>query len=237
MARTPLTRDLRDKGKASLRPTSLSHVGFAVIRLLREEFHSLIGSDRRYFQEPAELAILNQVIREYWKYPQDPTDRDLIDGALNLLPVGGMTLEQIDDIKKIMADRLDRIVNVAVNLGEQFLAAAEDADPERLDALAARGAPVNYHDPRNGATALHYVAAQGARPALRVLLKTGQCDFLARDDDGLLVSEMAGAYGRDLVMERLLLMKEIRQARQTGVPFDHIYRRDRTVRPASPSPP
>ena len=150
--------------------------------------------------------------------------------------------EHIKMLKEILNgvnENLDQItvqLDRSVDLGERFLAAAEDADPERLEALVRQGAPVNYHDPWDGATALHYVAAQGARPAFRVLLKTGKCDFLARDDEGRLVSEMAGAYGRDLVMERLLLMKEIRQARRTGVPFDHIYRRDLTVRPTSPSP-
>jgi ankyrin repeat protein len=112
-----------------------------------------------------------------------------------------------------------------IDLGEKFLAAAEDADPEQLEALAAQNAPVNYRDPRTFATALHYVAAQGARPAFRALLKTGKCDFLLRDKWGRLASEMAGVYGGDLVMERLLQTKEIRQARETGIPLDHIYRR------------
>jgi ankyrin repeat protein len=138
--------------------------------------------------------------------------------------------------KTYILRQLDRLADQWVDIGEEFIAAAEDADPERLEALAAQGAPINYRDPWNGATALHYVAAQGARPAFRVLLKTGKCDFLVRDDEGRLVSEMAGAYGRDLVMERLLLMKEISQARQTGVPLDHIYRRDLSARPAPPSP-
>jgi len=141
--------------------------------------------------------------------------------------------KKVIEINTYLQNYLVRLADRWVDSGEEFLAAAEDADPERLEALAAKGAPVNYHDPWNGATALHYVAAQGARRAFRVLMKTGKCDFLARDDEGRLISEMAGAYGRDLVMERLLLMKEIRQARQTGVPLDHIYRRDRAVYPSS----
>jgi hypothetical protein len=127
----------------------------------------------------------------------------------------------------------DDFVDSLIDLGERFLAAAEDADAERLETLSAEGGPVNYHDPRNGATALHYVGAQGARPALRALLKTGRCDFLARDGQGRLASELAGLYGRDLAMERLLLKKEISQAREYDVPLDQIYRRDA---PSLPSP-
>jgi len=83
---------------------------------------------------------------------------------------------------------------------------------------------VNYPDPRTDAAALHYVAAQGARPAFRVLLKSGRCDFLIRDKRGRLASELAGVYGRDLAMERLLLKKEIAQARRQGVPLEEIYK-------------
>jgi hypothetical protein len=131
-----------------------------------------------------------------------------------------------EELKKEIMQSLDAFTSAWINLGEKFLAAAEDADPERLEALAAQNAPVNYRDPRTFATAIHYVAAQGARPAFRALLKTGKCDFLLRDKWGRLASEMAGVYGRDLAMERLLQTKEIKQARETGIPLDHIYRRN-----------
>jgi ankyrin repeat protein len=144
-------------------------------------------------------------------------------------PISGF--QSISDLLK-RADHNEQVelvmlVDRFVDLGEQFLAAAEDADPKQLESLAARAAPVNYRDPRNGATALHYVASQGARPAFRALLKIGRCDFLVRDNQERLASELAGTYGQDLAMERLLLKKEIRQARETGVPIDYIYRRDR----------
>jgi hypothetical protein len=142
-----------------------------------------------------------------------------------------------EELKASISRMLERIADSLVSQGERFLAAAEDASPERLEALAAKGAPVNYHDPRNGATALHYVAAQGARPALRALLKSGELDFLARDDRGRLASTLAGTYGRDLAMERFLLTKAIRQARESGIPLQQIYRRDAASRSArSPGP-
>jgi ankyrin repeat protein len=138
----------------------------------------------------------------------------------------------VEEIEADIQRNLDRFAYGWITLGEQFLAAAEDADPERLKKLAAEGADINYRDPRTFATALHYVAAQGARPALRALLKIGGCDFLLRDKWKRLASEMAGVYGDDLAMERLLLKKEIRQARDGGIPLDRIYRRDARSGPA-----
>jgi ankyrin repeat protein len=132
----------------------------------------------------------------------------------------------VEEIKASLVESLDRLADSLVSLGERFLAAAEDADPERLEALAGQGAPVNYPDPRNGLTALHYVAAQGARRAFRALLRIGGLDFLARDYRGRLASEMAGAYGHNLAMERLLFRKEIQQAREKGIPLEKLYRRD-----------
>jgi hypothetical protein len=136
----------------------------------------------------------------------------------------------VEEIKTFILHNLDLLADSFISLGEQFLSAAEDADPERLEALAAQGAPVNYHDPRNGLTALHYVAAQGARRAFRALLRIPGLDYLARDDQGRLASEMAGAYGRNLAMERLLFRKEIQQAREKGIPLDQLYQRDAAPR-------
>jgi ankyrin repeat protein len=140
----------------------------------------------------------------------------------------------VEEIKASLEESLDRLTDSFVSLGERFLAAAEDADPERLAALTAQGAPVNYPDPRNGLTALHYVAAQGARRAFRVLLRIPGLDFLARDDRGRLASEMAGAYGRNLAMERLLFRKEIQQARAKGIPLEQLYQRDAAPRSSNP---
>ena len=143
----------------------------------------------------------------------------------------------VEEIKTFLLSNLDLLADLFISLGEKFLAAAEDADPERLEALAAQGAPVNYHDPRNGLTALHYVAAQGARRAFRALLRIGGLDFLARDDQGRLASEMAGAFGQNLAMERLLFRKEIQQAREKGIPLEQLYRRDATPRSTVPPNP
>lgn len=102
-------------------------------------------------------------------------------------------------------------------LQNELIAAAEKCDSRRLEQLIRRGAPINYSDSTTGATALHYAAMYDARPAFRILLKTGKCDFLIRDKLGRLASELAGEYGHDPAMARLLLMLEVRQARAQGV--------------------
>lgn len=103
------------------------------------------------------------------------------------------------------------------NKNDALLRAARDADAEGLKREIEGGASVNARDWQTGAAALHLTAAQGARPALRVLLATGQCDHLARDRQGRLASELAGVYGRDPAMARLLMRKELQQARAQGL--------------------
>jgi len=52
---------------------------------------------------------------------------------------------------------------------------------------------------------------------LRGLLKTGDCDFLLRDNRGRLPSEMAYLYGEDVAVARLLGNKERKQAKEQGI--------------------
>lgn len=119
-----------------------------------------------------------------------------------------------------------------------FLRAAENGDARRLELHLAKGVPVNSRDRATGGTALHYAAAHGARGTLRVLLKTGRCDFLIRDKRGRLPSELAGLYGRDPAMARLLLKNEVRQARALKIQLhrraDHRTRQKPTVREKAP---
>ena len=100
---------------------------------------------------------------------------------------------------------------------DALLQAARNADAETMKREIDNGASVNARDRNTGASALHYVSAQGARPAMRVLLASGKCDHLARDRQGRLASELAGVYGRDPAMARLLMRKELQQARAQGL--------------------
>lgn len=102
--------------------------------------------------------------------------------------------------------------------GALFLKAAERGDIRELQRYIDKvGVPVNYQDPLHQETALHIVAACRARKALRLLLKTGQINFLLRDRKGRLASEMAYLYGRDPAVARLLGIKEKKQGAAQGI--------------------
>jgi ankyrin repeat protein len=111
------------------------------------------------------------------------------------------------------------------DLGRQFVQAARECNARKLQLLLDQDAPVNYKDPSDKMTALHYIAAYRARPALRVLLKSGKCDFLIRDGQGRLPSQLAREFGRDDAMARLLLIKEIRQAQAQNIDLESLHKR------------
>jgi len=108
--------------------------------------------------------------------------------------------------------------------GKELLKAARRGDAAKLQRLIDQGAPVNYTDESDHATALHYIAAYDARPALRVILGSGKCDFLIRDRNGRQPSEIAREHGQDRAMARLLLIKEMRQAQAQGIDPRSLYK-------------
>jgi len=119
--------------------------------------------------------------------------------------------------EKLPMDALNAYIDELISLRGQFMEAAQHGNAGKLKAIIERGFPVNYTNPRNGLTALHLVAAYKARKALRVLLKTGQLDFLIRDWEGRLPSEIAFLYGKDPAVARLLGIKERKQAKAAGI--------------------
>jgi ankyrin repeat protein len=110
-------------------------------------------------------------------------------------------------------------------LGLELVEAARECNAAKLQQLIDRKAPVDYMDPVDRATALHYIAAYGARPALRVILKSGKGNFILRDGQGRMPSQLAREYGRDGAMARLLLIKEIREAQARGIDPARLYKR------------
>ncbi|MGG6351650.1 ankyrin repeat domain-containing protein [Pseudomonas putida] len=77
------------------------------------------------------------------------------------------------------------------------------------------GTDVNAQD-RFGMTALHYAAATGFRPCIRLLVNSGKCNYLIKDNKGRLASDLAYEWGRDYAVGLLLQKKEARQAYQEG---------------------
>lgn len=86
-----------------------------------------------------------------------------------------------------------------------------------LALLLARGANPNVQD-GEGMTALHHAAGLGDRGCIRVLVKSGACDYLIRDNYGRYASDLAIEWARDFGVARLLSMKRRQQAFARGVP-------------------
>lgn len=67
-------------------------------------------------------------------------------------------------------------------------------------------------------TALHYAAALGARQCLRVLVNSGKCNYLLKDNLGRYASELAFLCAKDYAVGVLLSKKQAIQAYTLGVP-------------------
>ncbi|MES9970303.1 MAG: hypothetical protein ABW092_09730 [Candidatus Thiodiazotropha sp.] len=113
--------------------------------------------------------------------------------------------------------------NTALKLAMSFtlnyflLGVARRGNPHKLKIFVEEGFPLNFQHHETGASVLHILAAGGARPAIRELLKSDTIEFLFRDKQGRLPSELAYLYGRDVAMARLLGIKERKQAGAKGI--------------------
>jgi hypothetical protein len=114
--------------------------------------------------------------------------------------------------------------NPHMKFGWQVLDAAKNGDARTMKELLGPNLPVNVIDPDDRATALHYIATFGARPALRVIVKSRNLDYLLRDGEGRLPSELAREFGHDDAMARLLLIKETRQAKARSIDPTSLYK-------------
>lgn len=83
--------------------------------------------------------------------------------------------------------------------------------------LAQPGVDVNVQD-NSGMTPLHHAAARGARPCIRLLVASGKCDYLIRDNQDRYAFELAIEWARDYAIGRLLAKKQAQQAHERGVP-------------------
>ncbi|HXW21980.1 MAG TPA: hypothetical protein VEK14_03660 [Rhodomicrobium sp.] len=95
-------------------------------------------------------------------------------------------------------------------LGRDWIESARRGNVAAVRALLEEGFPITYHDRLTGETALHAAAGSQARPVVRLLLPIWP-DFLIRDGQGRLASEVAYLYGQDPALSRLLAIKEQKQ--------------------------
>lgn len=107
--------------------------------------------------------------------------------------------------------------DVTIMLGKELLKVAQHGNVNKLKLFIDEKFPVNYQDPETSETVLHIAAGSRARKVLRLILSTGQCDFLLRDEQGRLASELAFLYGQDIAVAKLLGIKERKQGEAQGI--------------------
>jgi ankyrin repeat protein len=103
------------------------------------------------------------------------------------------------------------------NSGERLLRYLLDRNLPEFSKLLEKDVDVNFQD-EEGMTALHHAASRGARPFIRLLVKSGKCDYLIQDREGRYASDLAIRWARDYAVGRLLSIHQCSQAWERGVP-------------------
>src|SRR5690349_20836301 len=96
---------------------------------------------------------------------------------------------------------------LAERAGQLVLALASNGASDGMKVHLDLGADVTIRDER-GMTALHHAAATGSRPCIRLLVATGRCDYLIKDNLGRYAYELAFEWGQDYAIARLLAKKQ-----------------------------
>lgn len=106
------------------------------------------------------------------------------------------------------AEQLDKSQEVEE---QEFILSVKEGKLWRTESAIYFGINVNIQD-KFGMTALHHAAAIGFRAGIRMLVNSGKCNYLIKDNKGRLASELAYEWGRDYAVGLLLQKKEARQA-------------------------
>lgn len=109
-------------------------------------------------------------------------------------------------------------------LGHDWIESARRGDVAAVRAWLEEGFPITHQDKLTGETALHAAAGSQARSVVRLLLPIWP-DFLIRDGQGRLASELAYLYGEDPALSRLLAIKEQKQHEAKPVKSGPLKRR------------
>lgn len=99
---------------------------------------------------------------------------------------------------------------------EYLIAKVKSGNADFIQSFIDQGADVNFQD-KHDMTALHHAAARGARPCIRVLVNSGLCDYLIKDNQNRYAFEIAIEWAKDYAVGRLLAKKQKQQAVKQGV--------------------
>lgn len=97
-------------------------------------------------------------------------------------------------------------------LGMAFLHAASTARIDPMRELMEAGIPVNFQHPVTRQTALHIAAAGATVETVKLLVDTGQCDYLIRDRFERIPWDSARLFSRYPEVQALLLTETKKQA-------------------------
>lgn len=100
---------------------------------------------------------------------------------------------------------------------QRLIDTVKSGDAPAAKLLLDNGADINFQD-KYKMTSLHYAAAHGARPCIRLLTSFNECSYLLKDYKDRYASELAFEWGKDYGVGNLLLKKMARQAYAQGVP-------------------
>ncbi len=144
----------------------------------------------------------------------DPVDDS---GGQDRDPIGEVMADLRVQASSLLSAETENKEQNLVTVGKLFFREVKLGIPGRIQVFLEEGMPVNYQDPKTLQTALHVAASVQARHAIRLLIKTGECDFLVRDKKGRFPSEVAYTAGCDPALARLLGNKERKQADAQGI--------------------
>lgn len=91
-------------------------------------------------------------------------------------------------------------------VGMRLIDAARDGNVSVVGQIATSSHSINFHDPKTGRAAIHEIADSGSRRLLKAFLKADGINYLAKDNNGQLASDIAQVGNRDRVIQRFLRM-------------------------------
>jgi hypothetical protein len=158
--------------------------------------------NKRHPKISAALRAVSEASKEFWEGLSNVRARRMRRSALR-------PLSRPRDAKD--EDALIQACNRAMDrLGRDWIESARRGNVAAVRAWLEEGFPITYQDRLTGETAMHAAAGSQARGVVRLLLPLWP-DFLIRDGQGRLASELAYLYGEDPALSRLLAIKEQKQ--------------------------